>query len=433
MFQVFFRIVLGALLPIGIFCAVNMPCVLWTERWVIDILNASSQADQPRNLAAMVAQTPEVNGENAATLLASQADRLDAVDQVLQPLLTRKNFQNSQFSASELAALRLVLSLHKDLLPTLRRTASADDYRPTVFNPNSENSQIDWERCARRLRSLREAQQTLGASVRLSLFEKDREQAVQDCVLMFRLARLAEGEPMKIGHSAALDCRRLAIQTANVALRYGAISRAVRDELEAELAMHHPEKSYQRALDWERCALVDHEVRWRSDSLLNAWPLQAVANVLTCRQLRLLDLDRTSAGLTWNETPTALRDDALMEAIEKNGGTQLPTPSLRQETFINMAQLRCLRLLNALQAHGVRPTAGDLSYEKYGLPADMTTDPFNGQPLRVKGETFGLVIYSVGPNLADDDGEKDTDVTLEPLLRKKLVKTSQQLQTPAGR
>ena len=39
------------------------------------------------------------------------------------------------------------------------------------------------------------------------------------------------------------------------------------------------------------------------------------------------------------------------------------------------------------------------------LPVETTTDPFNGEPLRVKKMPKGWLVYSVGPNLQDDGGK----------------------------
>jgi hypothetical protein len=39
----------------------------------------------------------------------------------------------------------------------------------------------------------------------------------------------------------------------------------------------------------------------------------------------------------------------------------------------------------------------------------VPADPFDGQPLRLKKLDDGLVIYSVGPDLADDGGEVRAD------------------------
>jgi hypothetical protein len=69
------------------------------------------------------------------------------------------------------------------------------------------------------------------------------------------------------------------------------------------------------------------------------------------------------------------------------------------------AQLRCLRILNALQTyanqHG-RPATGlaDLSLAK-----PETIDPFSGKPLLLKHTDKGWIVYSVMRNGSDDGGD----------------------------
>jgi hypothetical protein len=81
------------------------------------------------------------------------------------------------------------------------------------------------------------------------------------------------------------------------------------------------------------------------------------------------------------------------------------------------AMVRALRVLNALQARvppggDQAPPLGDL-----GLPAEATTDPFDGEPLRVKKVPRGWMVYSVGRNGVDDGGqfERAADVGAGPV------------------
>ena len=48
------------------------------------------------------------------------------------------------------------------------------------------------------------------------------------------------------------------------------------------------------------------------------------------------------------------------------------------------AEIRCLRVLNALQTHVPAGSNEMPKLSELGLPAETTTDPFNGEPLHVK-------------------------------------------------
>jgi hypothetical protein len=78
---------------------------------------------------------------------------------------------------------------------------------------------------------------------------------------------------------------------------------------------------------------------------------------------------------------------------------------------------RSLRVLNALQARA--PAAGDSvpPLGDLGLPAETTTDPFDGKPLRVKKSPRGWTVYSVGGNGVDDGGQfaRAADVGVGPI------------------
>src|SRR5262249_22642734 len=81
------------------------------------------------------------------------------------------------------------------------------------------------------------------------------------------------------------------------------------------------------------------------------------------------------------------------------------------------AMVRSVRVLNALQTRVPAgsdqvPPLGDL-----GLPAEATTDPFDGKPLRVKKSPLGWTVYSVGRNGVDDGEqcEKVADIGVGPV------------------
>ena len=85
------------------------------------------------------------------------------------------------------------------------------------------------------------------------------------------------------------------------------------------------------------------------------------------------------------------------------------------------AELRCLRVLIALQNHVPAGTSDVPRLADLGLPAERTTDPYNGEPLHVKKTPRGWLVYCVGLNGKDDDGKVDDpmhgDVGIGPPTR----------------
>ena len=71
------------------------------------------------------------------------------------------------------------------------------------------------------------------------------------------------------------------------------------------------------------------------------------------------------------------------------------------------AEIRSLRVLNALQTHVPAASNEVPKLSELGLPVETTVDPFIGEPLHVKKTPQGWLVYSVGPNFRDDGGKLD--------------------------
>jgi hypothetical protein len=83
-----------------------------------------------------------------------------------------------------------------------------------------------------------------------------------------------------------------------------------------------------------------------------------------------------------------------------------------------VARVRCLRVLNALASRG----DFDADIFSLGIPKESLVDPFNGEPLRIKRTPNGPIVYSVGDDLTDNDGNMNAppqiDVGTAPILSK---------------
>lgn len=65
-----------------------------------------------------------------------------------------------------------------------------------------------------------------------------------------------------------------------------------------------------------------------------------------------------------------------------------------------VARVRCLRVLNALANRG----NFNAEITSLGIPRESLVDPFDGKTLRIKKTPNGPIIYSVGDDLKDDNG-----------------------------
>ena len=113
------------------------------------------------------------------------------------------------------------------------------------------------------------------------------------------------------------------------------------------------------------------------------------------------------------------KDFRADHAADKSLFDSMVGPALeaaREATARNQALSRALRVLNAIQSAPNWMAADQIDALQLGLPADATKDPFTEQPLVIRKQGSGWLIYSVGFNLKDDGGEIDEskDVGVAP-------------------
>jgi hypothetical protein len=214
---------------------------------------------------------------------------------------------------------------------------------------------------------------------------------------------------------AAAEVRAMA-HTANRVLQRGKVSKPCRDALDAELAVQATPDSLRWAVTSERVRMVDftRTVRGRRFWILG----RAIWNQRECKCLEFFDAFLTLA----NDTPP-LRDALGTIHHLPAKGWDLPytysggMAEVTYRTFTAVvARVRCLRLINALQAQAPSDSSLLPKISQLGLPAEATTDPYTGNPLHIKRIRQGWLVYSVGADFRDDGGElaHDRDVGLGP-------------------
>jgi len=236
------------------------------------------------------------------------------------------------------------------------------------------------------------------------VFDGNCEEAAKMALACLKLARHAQRNPSVVGYLVAVTIQGVAISSANDALQKGAVSKEVRDALEAELAIQEPMDSFVWALKSERAFVVDSSrniAPLRNFWLITRgfWNMHASA----C-------LDDFPAFIELASHPGPYRDVEQTIQGKKSPLAVLLFPALKtayMATTRMRAEIRCLRVLIALQTH-VRAGSNEVpKLSELGLPAEATTDPFTGEPLHVNKTPQGWLVYSVGPNLRDDGGKLD--------------------------
>jgi hypothetical protein len=362
-------------------------------------------AGEPLGLADLA--RPPIRAENNAAFFLDRAKAdVDAIYKQWEPTYQIK-INEDEMDAGRLTpamheAIRSAFEAHPQAIGLLKRAADCTDYNPEL-DVTAGTDRLN-QAYLEHMQDQRTVLRVLNVRALLLLSDGKPEESLNTAILMFRLCRLFDRAPTIVNYLVAIACRSVAVEAAERALRAGPLPNTAHDSLEAELALHDGVKSYQWALKTERAFGLD---RFREEPAMGGlvflsrfWP------TLKTDQRAYLDFMEeqiNAASLPYCDGSAGTRGLA-------NAGTwtQLFAPPI-QATYCakcrNQAEIRCLRMLNALQRLELfSPIDEPPKLVDLGLPADATTDPFNGEPLRVKRLPAGWLIYSVGMDLKDDGG-----------------------------
>lgn len=256
----------------------------------------------------------------------------------------------------------------------------------------------------------------------LLIENKQYDEAVRDNIVLLKFSRLIEQEPTLVNFLIRIALRGMALERLNRILQSQPVSDEVRQELEEELAKADIYRDYLQALKSKRGFNLDYFDKTFGDM---PWYAKVYWNL---EKLGVFDasdwaIARATAALPENnpsgETPFYGDDPEVGGMLAK-----LVIPAYRAaESAANRveAQVRAIRILNALgrREDPEKEPLPDLS--DLGLPKSATIDPYSGNPLIVKKVDGGWLIYSIGWNRTDDGGDLDEkkrlDIGLQPIVR----------------
>jgi len=351
---------------------------------------------------------------NALTYLRRAASDADAIVKEVSAAEDHFKYDGEGPPGPEvIAAMRAALDAFPQVLPLLVRAAQSPGYDAQI--DFSDPRQELFEKFLKQPQLWRNAARVLNYHAQVAIASGKPEVAVQDCIHILQLTRQFDRNPLMISFLVSLAVRGVAIDTAQQALRTGLVSAHVHHELEDELALHDLNQAFRHALATERAYVLDSFVDMSADlgngfTWLPSYPndqvdyLELIAEVLDLSDSPYSDVGdptKTSTG-----TFTRLSVPSIVATLEAKRRGQ--------------AQLRCLRILNAAIA-AEQSGSGEPTLASLNLPAEATTDPYNGQPLHLKKTPQGWVVYSVGRKLTDDGGvnlgyQFDQNVGLAPYV-----------------
>jgi hypothetical protein len=318
--------------------------------------------------------------------------------------------------------IRDALAKHPTAIPLLLQACESPEYdwqydydAGTQYN-GRETSFLDQCLDSDSIGYKRDAFRVLYYHTLLLASEGKTEEALQTSLAMLRLAKFFAQDPMLVNYLVADAVYSLVTLNAiNQVLRSGPLTHETHAALETALADLDLENSFRQAMMSERAY-----------SIQCFQEMNAVWGVILLTQLddRLVYLNLFDEVAKDSHRPYDARLRSELAAMGATGGvfSNLILPALengRECLARTQAKQRVLRVLNQLVLQAPTGNAG-LTVEQLGLPAEATTDPYDGKPLRIKHTGAGWLVYSVGKNLQDDGGKLDddrTDVGVGPLTK----------------
>ena len=256
----------------------------------------------------------------------------------------------------------------------------------------------------------------------LLMAKEQYDQAVQDSIVVLKLARLSSKEPAMVHFLVRSALRYMAIERINRVLQSQQVSDKVRQELEEELAKADVRHDHLYSLKTERAFNVscfDESfgcMPWYSRTFWN-WQQVGTLDVVNWA------IARATAALPENSTAGSVnRHEEDPPSCGVLGQLLIPSLEATEEVANRSeAQIRALRVLNALGQRDNPEKESLANLSDLGLPESATIDPYSGKPLIVKKVEGGWLIYSVGENRIDDGGDlnekKRLDIGLQPVVQ----------------
>jgi hypothetical protein len=413
----FKKILRGGLVALAaIIAAYGCLNALWnwrTDAQLKSRLDAIHQAGDPLSLAEL-ARKPIPPETNAATCLEQAKEEISAILDESKPLhndwLSTQKCEEFHvvLSPDIQKQLRSIFDAHANLMPLLEQVVSCSDYDSAMIGKYPSN--MVPEKLAPFHEVLRHATHLLILRAILLASEGNCDESMHTALMMFRLARFSDGNPLFSSYLISTSIRVDAIKAANYAMQSGSISENNRSALMEELALCGNKENVISTVKGERAFVLDNlslapgRNNWLVQHWL--WNLQTVAYLDEVNRF----LTHVHTINTYKEAKIGFKYMGSLRDVDKMNENVFRMEASHQRRFAELALSRCLMVVDGLQQHG--PWSEDTvpKLEGLGLSPETIVDPFNGEPLHVKRYLGGWLVYSVGSNLRDDgDGPDPCD------------------------
>lgn len=217
------------------------------------------------------------------------------------------------------------------------------------------------------------------------------DEAIKIYLRQLCLTRLQERDPCLVSFDVNSACLKIAESGLNGLLQTSTLTKETHEAIEEELQKHNELSRVERAFKSERAFAID--------SLRGIF-----GNFYIFFGQSLNSLDVLEQHIKMGAKPQFIT--SRISPFSADGLAEVMQSSLRRarETANRLeADIRCLRILNAIVAKGTRSETVDIN--SLGLPNEILMDPFSGNPLLNKLLPSGWTIYSVGQDGNDNGGQ----------------------------
>ncbi len=266
---------------------------------------------------------------------------------------------------------------------------------------------------------LRDAARLLMLEAVVAAARNDSASATQAVVSGYGLARSLKGEPLIISQLLASACSASSDKALEQVVNRIELSDAQLLRIEEAVLTSYEPNAIVRALAGERCFMLGSFRDPRNTGINGPaallWHLCGAVGLLDLSLIQSLDYTSAYIEIVQSEPHRRQQAAELLESHRQSGSrlTSLLdgfTPALGRIVTLDLqhiAQLEATRTGIAVEryrlAKGALPeTLADLT------PAfldSVPTDPFDGQPMRFHKLASGFLVYSVGPDGTDDEGQ----------------------------
>ena len=369
-------------------------------------------AGDPASIADL-APKPIPADEDAAAQLAAVAPQIEAFardhgrffNTPLGKAYDEARGRGEPATSEQLSAIKTILDGFPEIDAAVTKAAACDRYGSrldySLPQPQFLNAALD--------SSIRTVARYGQWQMEVAMAEGRHADALQQGVELLRLGRLFQAEPGLIGGMVAAAIRDSAARVIYDSLAAGSAPAELHAALDRELAIQDDMQPFVLTLKSER-AMVIEALQSQFGGMAGLF-MNTVGRPMKMHHTAILDLFDAVLPLAaepWHKVAGKSPPNAVFKKPTGLGTmADLLQPSIEgayETANRSLAMTRSLRIYNALRQYAAKHGREAEGLADLRLPKEATTDPFSGEPMKLKRTDEGWVVYSVAKDGRDDGG-----------------------------